>query len=194
VAVPPLPAGGKTGASAPAQTGLLHLLQHAFLIHRLRRRERLSRSESAPKQHVAAPHLVIHPEEFGRPIVHGNLFAHQADHFGDALPRYARDRTTVDQQGRALVAHAGTRGDIHKQQAVLGNPAGFDPQLAAQFSHQLRAALHAVGYVVGKQNPVSAAASFGKEGIKADDAAHLGQRQLQFARNERQHCQGKFAH
>ena len=67
-----------------------------------------------------------------------------------------RDGAIVDQQRRALIAHAGTGSGADTDQAVFGDLARLQPQQLAHLIHQGLAAQHAVGDVVGEQHAVFA--------------------------------------
>ncbi len=126
----------------------------------------------AVQQPVAAANVVLDPEEFGRPVGDRRLGLDQAGDLGDPLVGQVGDRSAIGQHGRTLVAHPGAGGYVDADQAVLGDLARLQPQLAAQVAHQCLAARHAVGDVVGEQQPEAARGLWAEQGIETDRAAH----------------------
>ena len=195
----PLETGGKAGAAATAQFGALDFVEHG---HRtgdalrqgfaegavvrgrqavdlgafMGRAQGRTGGEVAGQQDFGTAHVVLHREPVGRPFGDRCFAADQFGHLIDALQRHAGDGAVVDQQGRALVAHAGAGGGIHADQAVFGNPAGFQPELLAHGVHQVGVAQHAVGDVVRPEHAVLAALARMEEAVEGGRAADLGAR------------------
>jgi hypothetical protein len=110
---------------------------------------------SRPSRRPAAD-VVVDLEVFGGPQLERALLADQFGDLVDAPVAELADGAAIDEHRRALVAQAGAGGGGDADQAVLGQVAGLDPQLAAQGVQQLGVAEHAVGDVVGEQHPVAA--------------------------------------
>ena len=85
----------------------------------------------------------------------------------------------VDQQGRALVAQAGTRGGGHADTAIRTHDAGLQLEPRAQCLQQGLAAQHAVSDVVAEQHAVLAYRLRVQETVKTGHALHMGQWQMQ---------------
>jgi len=135
--------------------------------------------EVGVEQDVGAPDVVLDPEIGRRPVGQRHLVANQLGDFVDTLQVQAGNRVVIDQHARPLIAQAGAGRLADADQAVFGNLAALDPQVAAQALHKRPVALHPVGDVVGKQHPVFAARLGVNEGIEAGNALDLGARHAQ---------------
>ena len=198
----PFQAGGEAGAAAAAQVGALDLVEHGNRpAHAARQafapgthvgghqpfvrrpgaggKQCLARLEVGGEQDVGAPDVVLDLEELGRPVGQRHLVADQFGNLVDARLGQPGNRQVIDQQGRPLVAHAGTRRLADADQAILGHLAALDPQAGAQALHQRPVAEHAVGDVVGEQHAILAARLGVKKGIEAGDTLDLGARHAQ---------------
>ena len=130
------------------------------------------------EQDVGAADVVVDGEQLARPLRHRQFLQHQ---FGDLVEPFAaqaRNRPAVRQQRRTLVAQAGAGGGVDRNQAVLGDMAALRPQFVAQVGEQILVAQHAVGDVVGEQQPVLAGRFGMQEAVEADDAFDAGARQV----------------
>ena len=166
----PLDVGGKARATAAAQVGNLHFGEHRLGPARYGCLQRFTGWRFGRQHRVAAPDVVGHHEVLARPLGERHLRPDQLAEAVDALCRHARHCPAVDQQRRALVAHAGAGGGIDADQTILGKLAALDPQFVAQAIQQVAAAQHAVGDVVRKENPIAAHRRQMQERVEAGDS------------------------
>ena len=131
-----------------------------------RRTGRVARAE----KRVGAANIVFDPEEVGRPLGERNAVADEVANLVDAPSRQASDGPVIDQERRALIAHSGAGGEIDAHSAISRNFAGRELQALEHVLEQGQAAEHAVGDVVGKQDPIAAARFVIQEGVELDHA------------------------
>ena len=212
----PLEPGREAGAAAPAQVRAFDLLERCRRALRQRgdafaprarvagllglaraagdrRGERGARRHVGVEQHVAPVDVVGDREELGRPLGQRHLSADQLGHRVDARRRHPRDRAAVDEDRRALVAHAGARRRVDRHETVLRHLATLDPQARAEPVEQRGAACHPVGDVVGEEDAVPAGGGEVQERIEPRHAFDACARQLQPVREERDRRGGQPA-
>ena len=170
----PFDRGREAGAAAAAQVGGAHLGKHAVAATHDGGADGVPGFVRRTEQHVGTPDVVVDLEKLGRPLVDRYLLADQGADFIDALRRHAGNRDFVDQDGRPLVAHAGTRGQVDADQAVGRDLPGGKAEIVQHALEQNLVAKHAVGDVVGEQDAITAAVLGIEEGIEIARAAHLG--------------------
>ena len=198
----PLQAGGKPGAAATTQVGMLDFVEYGrrpaqpagqtfapgtgvrgeqpVARHaRMGGTQGIARLHRGAKQDVGTTNIVLDAEQFGRPFGKIHLIAYQFGDLVDAFRGQPGNCPVIDEQRRPLIAHASTGGRGDADQPVFGNLAGLDPQVLAQALDKRLVALHAIGNVVGKKNPVFAARLGIEKGIKPRHAFDLGARHAQ---------------
>ncbi len=147
--------------------------------------QRVARRHVRVEQHVAAADVVRDFEQLARPLRERHLPADQFGHRVDARRRHPRNRAAVDEDRRALVAHAGARRRVDRHQAVLRHLAALDPQVRAQALEQREVAGHPVRDVVREQHAIAAGRGEVQERVEAGHALDAGARKAQPVREER---------
>ena len=175
----PLARGGKAGAAAPAQARRMHLVEPGRAAAGLGRGQRLAGDRRRRQQDVATADVVGHREPLGRPRRQRLAGADAiAQGVGTGVVEGGQ-AAAVDQHRRPLVAHADARGGVGADQAVLGQQAGLDPQVAADAIHQPRHAQHAVDDVVREQQAITADRTGMQEAVEAGHALDARPRQAE---------------
>ena len=99
--------------------------------------------------------IFLDREEPGGPVLDGPAVTDQLGQLIDPFRGDARDGPAVHQDGGALIAHTGTGGGIHQDEAVFRRLAALHPETAAQSIKQFEITDHAIGDAVGEQHPVA---------------------------------------
>jgi len=178
-AQPPFQRGLEACATAAAQAGFVDVFQQDFRPALEHGAQRAARLEMAGQHLVGEADGVIDAEPLGWPACQRRAGFDERGHFRHALQRHVRDRATIDEQRRTLLAHARAGAVIDKDLTVGPRFTPVDLQRLAQGFQNRRVAEHAVGDVVGNPHAVATARGRGKEVIELDHAMHLGQGQSQ---------------
>ena len=106
------------------------------------------------------------------PVV-GRLAAVVGDDLGDLLGRDAREDAVVDEQGRALVAHAHAARPLEGEDAVVGGVAEVDAQGVAQRFGDGRLAGEVARQRAAEPHDEAALGRAVQEGVERGDAVDL---------------------